>query len=242
MLQVKNLSYKVKKAKGSFQLQDISFEMEEGYMMCLLGRNGAGKTTLLDMIYGLIKPDSGEVLWDGKNIRKNPAIFRNAVAYMGMEDGCFNGRSMDENKAFLGLLYENFDSEIYEQYMELFELEESDRTKPYGELSTGQKRKFQLAFALARKPRFFIMDEPFASLDPVVKVDLLEVLHESVTREHMGILLSTHLVEDISDMVDYIGILEEGRMTVFGDRERVLEDYGSNSLRELILEKGRNNQ
>jgi ABC-2 type transport system ATP-binding protein len=85
-----------------------------------------------------------------------------------------------------------------------------------------------------------ILDEPLANLDPVIKVDLMELLHRKAMEDNMGILISTHLVEDISDMVDFIGIMDDGEMKIFGDRESVFETFNSESLRELLLDMGRN--
>jgi ABC-2 type transport system ATP-binding protein len=240
MLQVKSLNYKVKNAGGSFAIKDVSFDLEDGYMMCLLGRNAAGKTTLLDMIYGMITQDSGEVLWQGRNVWDNLYEFHKHVAYIGDSNWCFTEKGMDENVAVLSLLYDEFDQKLYDEYIRLFGLTEADRKQAYSDLSTGQKRQFQLAFSLARRPNLMILDEPLANLDPVIKVDLMELLHRKAMEDNMGILISTHLVEDISDMVDFIGIMDDGEMKIFGDRESVFETFNSESLRELLLDMGRN--
>lgn len=239
MLQVNNLCYAVNKRTNGFAIQDISFSLEEGYVMCLLGRNGSGKTTLLNMIYGMLTPDSGDVLWQGKNTLDNHYDFLSDVAYIGEKDWCFQHKNTDENADILSLLYKDFEFKLYNEYMKLFGLTDADRSKPYTELSTGQKLQFQLAFSMARKPKLMLLDEPMANLDPVIKMDLTDVLHKKVTGDNMGIIISTHLVDDISDITDYIGILENGKMKIWGDREAVFERYNSESLRELLLDAGR---
>ncbi len=89
--------------------KDISFSLEQGYIMSLLGKNGSGKTTLLNIIYGLITPDSGEVLWQHENAFDNRYAFHNDIAYIGeKKNWCFEYKSLNENVAFLSLLYENF--------------------------------------------------------------------------------------------------------------------------------------
>lgn len=240
MIEVKNLSYKEKKSKNGFSINNISFKLEDGYIMSLLGKNGSGKTTLLNLIYGMFKNDSGEVLWNGNviNIDNNYA-FRCDVAYVGGEEWCFSSKSADENIELLKYLYTDFDMELYEKYLKYFELKESDRRKKYSKLSTGQAMLFQIAFALARKPKLVIMDEPMANLDPIIKVDIMELLQKKVEEENMSIIISTHLLEDITDVTDYIGIIENGKMTEFDNREVIFEKYNADGLREVFIESVR---
>lgn len=240
MIDVKNLSYKEMKSKEKFSLNNISFKLEDGYIMSLLGKNGSGKTTLLNLIYGMIKSDSGEVLWDGNVInRDNYYEFKTEVAYVGGEQWCFSSLSVNENVELLKYLYADFDIKLYEEYLKYFDLKGSDGRKEYSELSTGQMMLFQIAFALARKPKLLIMDEPMANLDPVVKVDIMELLQKKVEKENMSIIISTHLVEDISDMTDYIGIIDNGSLIEFDNREVIFDKYKAEGLRDILIKAGK---
>lgn len=245
MVEVCNVSYRARGYRNDFSLNNVQFKLEDGYLMCLLGRNGAGKTTLLQTVYGMVWPDGGEIRWqfEGDHTRqvltkKNLQKFHQLAAYAGGEAWCFEEYSMLQNKELLAALYPQFDEQLYGEYLSFFSLREEEERKHYADLSTGQKMQFQIAFALARKPKLLLLDEPMANLDPVVRTDLLEALQDCVARWNMGIILSTHLVDDISDMADYIGILEQGRLTDFGDREVVLQRYGSENLRNLLLTYG----
>lgn len=223
MLVVKNLNYRANK---KFSIRDISFSLEKGYMMCLLGKNGAGKTTLLELLYGMLRPDSGSV------------EAQEQTAFVGGEDWCFPSWTMEHNRRQFALLYPNFDEGLYQEYLTLFGMEAEAENQQYSDLSTGQKMQFQIAFALAHKPGLLLLDEPMANLDPVARTDMMELLHQKVAREGMSVIISTHLVDDISDMVDYIGILDDGNMTDFGDRDALLEEYASTGVRDMLLSHG----
>lgn len=240
MIEVKNLSYKEKKSKKDFSINNISFKLEDGYIMSLLGKNGSGKTTLLNMIYGMFKSDSGEVLWNEKVINiDNNYDFKCDVAYVGGEEWCFETKSINDNVNMLKHLYKDFDEKLFDEYVKYFDLKESDRCKEYSELSKGQKMLFQIAFALARKPKLLIMDEPMANLDPVVKIDIMELLQKKVEKENISIIISTHLVEDISDMTDYIGLIDNGNLIEFDNREEIFDKYKAEGLRDILIKAGK---
>ncbi|MBQ3545035.1 MAG: ABC transporter ATP-binding protein [Lachnospiraceae bacterium] len=237
MIEARNLSYKEKKSKNDFSIDNVCFKLEDGYIMSLLGKNGSGKTTLLNLIYGMLKSDSGEVLWNGEVVNgDNGYDFKCDVAYVGGEDWCFLSKSINDNVEILKCLYEDFNVELYEEYLKYFDLKESDRTKEYSKLSTGQMMLFQIAFAMARKPKLLIMDEPMANLDPVVKVDIVELLQQKVAKDNMSVIISTHLLSEISDVTDYIGIIENGKMTEFDNREVIFDKYNAEELREIFIE------
>lgn len=296
MLKVENFGYKYGKSK--FEIKDVNFSLEDGYLMCLVGKNGAGKTTLLKGIYGLLEPESGAVTYNnvcvvegkrncqianhtqnnhingsmesrndekgsqvegdrgisagqtnGSNARGeangrktdrleksgNLCAYHREAAFVGNVTWFFEDFSMEENANALKSLYTSFDEKEYARLLQLFGLQVQESKKKYVELSTGEKMLFQLAFVMARHPRLLLLDEPFANLDPIVKVDLAQLFQEKIQQENVQIILSTHLVDDISDMVDYIGVVKDGQMVKFGDREAIFEGSGVDGLREYIL-------
>lgn len=233
MLEVKNIAYYYKR-KG-FRIHDVNLKLEEGYFAVLLGNNGAGKTTLLRTIYKMYQPKRGEILWNGEKItNRNLHQYRREAAYIEDGNWCMEWQTVLENVEMLKDIYDTFNKTAFYEYLKAFDFGENLMNKKYEDLSKGEQMKFQVAFVLARHPKLVIMDEPFPNLDPVVKTDLIEVLHQNVMNHEMSVLLSTHLVEDITDLTDYIGIMDEGKMKAFGDREEILSLYHSDNLREIL--------
>ena len=104
------------------------------------------------------------------------------------------------------------------------------------ELSTGQKRKFQIAFALSYQPKFLLLDEPTANLDPHDRVELLELLQGLLAEEDIGVIMSTHLTGDLDRIADYICVLDKGEQLIYMDREELVDQYGEIELSQLLLQ------
>lgn len=236
MIEIKDMEFRygsVTKKEKKFEVKDASLKLEKGYISCLLGRNGAGKTTLLSLMYGMLKPKKGELLWDGKPVTKNNLTeYRQNVAYIG-ESWCLQGLTVDHNIEMLSGFYPSFDKTYFDSLMKLAG---ADRVREslFGKLSKGEKVKVEIAFALARRPKYVILDEPLANIDPVFKIDILDILQKGVSDNEIGILLSTHLLDEISDMVDYINVMEDGRITTSGTRFEVLGEDGNAQLRDVF--------
>lgn len=239
MLEVQNLSYSTK----TFSMENVSFSLDDGYLMTLLGRNGAGKTTLFDLVYGRIEPLSGKVLWNDIDVTGMKAIdilYHDEVAYVGGRSWCIDGIGAGENIKLLSCLYSRWDQKHFDEMLEMMEFTKEEYTTKFEELSTGKQMQLQLAFALARHPKLLLLDEPMANLDPVVKTDIWELLIRTIEKENISIIISTHLVEEVNDITDYIGLLDNGRLVKFGDREQILHDDLGNknkNLRELLEEE-----
>ena len=217
MLEVQNLSYSTK----TFSMENVSFSLDDGYLMTLLGRNGAGKTTLFDLVYGRIEPLSGKVLWNDIDVTGMKAIdilYHDEVAYVGGRSWCIGGIRADENIRLLSCLYSRWDQKHFDEMLEMMEFTKEEYTT-----------KFEV-----------LLDEPMANLDPVVKTDIWELLIRTIEKENISIIISTHLVEEVNDITDYIGLLDNGRLVKFGDREQILNDDLGNknkNLRELLEEE-----
>ncbi|MBD5106134.1 MAG: ABC transporter ATP-binding protein [Lachnospiraceae bacterium] len=234
MLSVKNISYNY--SKKGFGIKDINIDLADGYFTTLLGKNGAGKTTLLKLMYKMLLPKSGEIIWNGEEIGpKNLCDFKKDVAYVDDSGWCRESLTLNENVDLFSGMYEQFDTKEFEDYLNKFELDCNLDEKHFSELSKGEQMKYLIAFALARKPKFLIMDEPFTNLDPIVKTDLIEAIHQKVMNDNMGVIMSTHLVEDVSNITDYVVIMEEGKVKLFGDRDTVMTDKSVMSFRELMV-------
>lgn len=222
MLDVCNLNYKIRGEKSNFTINNINFSLDDGYMMGLLGRNGAGKSTLLRLLYGVLKSDNGNITFQGEDLGKNIAGIRQNMAYVGDEDIFFESYSIIENARIFGELYKKYNNEDFLGYMNKFAFDDNVLNKRIYELSTGRKKLVYLAFVLARHPKLLLLDEPMGNLDTVYRMEFVELLQKLISIENISVIISTHLIDDIEDIADYIGILENGRMKIFGDREEVL--------------------
>lgn len=259
MIQCNNLHFHYKNKKSGFQIQDVSLRIEPGYFTCLLGHNGAGKTTLLKLLYGMLMPENGDVSFEWEEISSetrydsreiagsdssecfekekltlhNIDTYHQICAYIG-EEWCIPFLSVKDNVEMLSALYPDFDETLYESLLEKFGFNESDTL--YFRLSTGQQMKVQLCFQLARRPKYIILDEPLANLDVVAKRDIIEVLQQGINEWNMGVLMSTHLLDEISDVVDYIAVIETGRLCEYGEREEIFSKHDADSLRDVMKE------
>lgn len=240
MLEVKNLTSSIIESGITdhkfFKIENASFTLEDGYICALLGKNGSGKTTLLNLMYGNVLKKSGSVSFNGVELnKKTRAKFRNDVALITNDVWYFADKSLNENVMFLSMMYEGFDENLFREYMKRFEFPETDFNKPVGELSTGQKVQFDIAFAAARRPKLMLMDEPFANLDPVVKVDIMEIIQELVSENNMSVIISTHLIDEIDNVVDYVAVIDGGKLVKFGDRVSLIDNNNYKSIEEILL-------
>ena len=132
----------------------------------------------------------------------------------------------------LSVLYPEFDRKLYGSLLKKLDFNEPDTL--YFRLSTGQQMKVQLCFQLARRPKYIILDEPLANLDVVAKRDIIEVLQQGIKEWDMGVMLSTHLLDEISDVFDYIAVMEEGRLCEYGQRDEIFARHDTDSLRDVM--------
>lgn len=237
MLQVKNIEYTVRSQMGNptkFKISNVNFTLEPGYIMCLLGKNGSGKSTLLQLLYGMQPVDQGSIQWHEQEVHSNSSLIRQDVAYIGEDTGFFKYRTIQENIEILGVLYPKFDYEEWKGYLKQFGLKYITKEQTFIELSTGQRRLIQLAFALARSPKLLLLDEPTANLDPVFRIELMDLLQKRIETQSMSVIISTHIMDEIEEITDYIGVMCKGEMVLFGDRESVLEQKNIASLDKLL--------
>ncbi|MCR5586173.1 MAG: ABC transporter ATP-binding protein [Lachnospiraceae bacterium] len=160
------------------------------------------------------------------------AEYHARVAYVGMP-WCIKTLSIRENVEFFSPLYPNFDENLFYEMMEKFGVSE-ELNQVYMALSKGQQVKSEIAFAIARNPEYIIMDEPLANLDPVVKTEIVNVFIELARNRGIGLCISTHLVEEVSDIVDYVALIENGELVEYGDRETVFEKHETTRLRDVV--------
>ena len=205
--------------KGKFKLDDISFSLPEGYIMGLAGANGAGKTTLIDYIMNEKKRYSGTIKVAGYDIRDNHGYMKQFIGFVSDENRFFEDRTPNQNMDLFSRFYQSFDKEIFHQAMK-------DMGVPGGatlsKLSRGERMKFQMAFAMACKPKLYLLDEVTAGMDPVFRVDFFKLLHKVIEDEQATVLMTSHIESEMEQKMDYLGILDNGKLVKFGESLDVL--------------------
>ena len=215
---------------------DVSFSMRTGQVTGLLGPNGAGKTTVFYMIVGFIKPSAGKVFLEEHEISKMP-MFRRArlgVAYLPQEPSVFRKLSVAEN--ILAVLETRADLDRVARKRRLAELLaefgiEAIARQPAYTLSGGERRRTEIARALAIDPKYLLLDEPFAGIDPIAVHEIKGIVRR-LSASGIGVLITDHNVRDTLDITHEAHIINLGRILVSGDREAIL---ASELAREIYL-------
>jgi lipopolysaccharide export system ATP-binding protein len=215
---------------------DLSFSMTTGEVVGLLGPNGAGKTTVFYIIVGFIRPTDGSVSMDGVDISALP-MYRRArlgIAYLPQEPSVFRRLSVEDNiRAVLETRVDASDvrkRELLEELLEEFGIAKLRRQKAYT-LSGGERRRTEIARALALEPKFLLLDEPFAGIDPIAVHEIKSIVRR-LSEAGIGVLITDHNVRDTLEITHRAHIINLGSIVVSGDREAVL---ASETAREIYL-------
>ena len=216
-------------------LHDVSLNVHQGEVVGLLGPNGAGKTTCFYSVMGLVKPDSGRIYLDGQDITELP-MYRRAIlglGYLPQETSIFRGLSVEENiRAVLEVSEPDSTARAarLEQLLEEFGLT-GLRESPAMALSGGERRRCEIARALAAEPSIMLLDEPFAGIDPISIADIRDLVKELKKRD-IGVLITDHNVRETLDIVDRACIIYDGQVLFAGTPEALVADQ---EVRRLYL-------
>lgn len=216
-----------KSYKGRQVVKDVSIELNQGEIVGLLGPNGAGKTTSFYMIVGLVKPDSGSVYLDDKEITKQPMFKRSqmGIGYLPQEVSVFRKLTVEDNiMAILEMtkLNKKERHEKLEKLLDEFRLTQV-RKNMGGSLSGGEKRRTEIARALATDPKFVLLDEPFAGVDPIAVEDIQSIVAD-LKKRNIGILITDHNVQETLSITDRAYLLFEGSILKSGTAEDLAAD------------------
>ncbi len=217
----------VKSYKGREVVKGITVEVEQGEIVGLLGPNGAGKTTSFYMIVGLVKPNGGQIFMDKKNITKYPMYKRaqNGIGYLAQEASVFRKLSIEDNILSvlqMTKLSKKEQRAKMEQLIEEFGL--SHIRKSRGDLlSGGERRRTEIARALATNPNFILLDEPFAGVDPVAVEDIQRIVAQ-LKDKNIGILITDHNVQETLAITDHTYLMFEGSILKHGVPEDLAAD------------------
>lgn len=217
----------VKRYRTRTVVKDVSFEVEQGEIAGLLGPNGAGKTTSFYMIVGLIQPNAGKIYLDDEEITNEPVYKRaqKGIGYLAQEASVFRRLSVEDNiKAVLEMT--NLSKEEQRMRVEslLNEFGLQKIRKSLGiQLSGGERRRTEIARALALKPKFILLDEPFAGVDPIAVEDIQEIVSK-LKDKNIGILITDHNVHETLSITDRAYLLFEGEILKAGTARELAED------------------
>ncbi len=209
-------------------VKNVSFSMQSGDITGLLGPNGAGKTTSFYMIVGFIKADGGEVMIDGQNITALPMHKRSrlGLAYLPQEASIFRKLSVDDNIRLVLQTQKHMTKserqDMHEKLISDFGLEKV--RKQYGyTLSGGERRRTEIARSLATSPKFLLLDEPFAGIDPKAVYEIKQIIRR-LAASGIGILITDHNVRDTLEITTTAHIISDGEILVSGTKEELLNN------------------
>ena len=232
-IEVINLSksYKTKKA-----VNNISFKIDENEIVGLLGPNGCGKTTTIGMILGLLKPTSGQVLINGKNIENNKISILHKMNFISPYIELPKKLTVKQNLIVYGKLYniKNLNERInfLSEKLRLGDLLD----KITGELSSGQKNRVSLAKALINDPTVLLLDEPTAALDPETADFIRTFLEKYREEKKISVLLASHNMDEVKRLCNSVMMMKDGNIVDGGTPEDLIEKYGQKNLEEVFLE------
>ena len=225
----------VKSYKRRMVVDGVSLGVRRGESVGLLGPNGAGKTTCFYMITGLVPPDSGQISLDGHDITNMP-MYRRArlgIGYLPQEASIFRGLSVEDNiRAVLEIVEPNRKERVrqLDELLDEFKISHL-RKSPSIALSGGERRRCEIARALASKPAFMLLDEPFAGIDPIAVGDIQELVRH-LTRRGIGVLITDHNVRETLGLIDRAYILATGKVLTHGSPQEIVNNA---DVRRLYL-------
>lgn len=218
ILEVKNLRKEFK----NFILDDISFNLEPGYIMGFIGPNGAGKSTTIKLIMNLLKKNSGEIKVFGKDHIKFEKEIKDRIGFVYDENYYYEDLTINQMKSIVASFYSRWDDHQFNYYIHEFGLNPKVKIKT---LSKGMKMKFSLAIALSHHADLIIMDEPTSGLDPVFRREILDILYNIIQDDGKSIFFSTHITTDLEKIADYITFINDGKIIFSKTKDEVMERY-----------------
>ena len=228
------ISHVTKKYGNKKALDDVSFEVKGGEIFAFIGHNGAGKTTLIKSIVGIHDFDEGEILINGKSIKKEPVECKKIMAYVPDNPELYeNMKAID----FINFICDMYDvsastrEKNIKKFAEMFEMTDALNNE-IKSFSHGMKQKVALMAALAHEPKVLIMDEPFVGLDPKAIFDMKELMREMV-KDGKTIFFSTHILDVAEKLCDRVAIVKKGQIVKVGTMKSV---KGDKSLEKVFLE------
>lgn len=232
MIEIKNLTKVYNKEKRA--IDNVSFTINDGEIFAFIGHNGAGKTTTIKAIVGILDFEEGDILINGKSIKKEPIECKKQIAYVPDNPDLYENMKAIDYIRFICDMYdvpENKRIEKLDKYATMFELKENLNNE-ISSFSHGMKQKVALIAALVHDPQILIMDEPFVGLDPKAVYDMKEVMKQ-MCKEGKTIFFSTHILEVAEKLCSRVAIIKQGKVVKVGNMNEI---KGDESLEQVFLE------
>ncbi len=228
---------KISKNFGKHKVVDeISFTIEKGELFGLLGPNGAGKSTSISMLSGLMKPSSGRILVNGKDIAKYPKEGKRCIGLVPQDIALYPTLSAQDNLYFWGRMYGLSGKRLKEEVdrvLKIANLEERRKDIVKG-FSGGMKRRINIAAALLHRPQLLIMDEPTVGIDPQSRNSILETVKE-LNEEGMSVIYTSHYMEEVEFLCNRIGIIDLGKLLMVEEKEKLKQEIMGSECIELKI-------
>ena len=220
LLEVEGLTKKYPK----FALKNVSFSLDQGRIMGLIGKNGAGKSTTLKCMLNMVCPDKGTIKMLGHDFRQDEESCKQNIGVVLGSIQFYQDKKLQTITSVTKRFYQNWDDTAYQKYMSMFELDEQKQVK---QLSEGMKVKYLIALALSHNAKLLIFDEPTSGLDPVAREDLLELFQQLVKDGNRSILFSTHITSDLDKCADDITYIKNGEIIASADKSSFIQTFQS---------------
>lgn len=226
LIEIKNIT---KTFENKKVLNGISFSINKGEIFGIIGQSGAGKTVFLKALIGFYKPDSGDILFEGKSVFRHQKEIMKTVGFASQRHSIYPDLSLKENLKYFGRLYGMKTSAIEENSKRVLELVElTDYAhKLAGKLSGGMQRRLDIACAMVHSPKILILDEPEAGLDPVLRKHIAELI-QKIKKEGTTVILSSHFMNEIEPLCDRVAMLKQGVLAAYGSPMELLTKYADN--------------
>lgn len=234
ILEIKDISKKY----SDFELDNVSFNLDRGYVMGFIGPNGAGKSTTIKLIMNLIRKDSGYIKVFGLDSVKDEKEIKERIGFVYDNSYFYEELTCENMKKIIAPFYKRWDEKLYKKYMDEFSL---PRDKKIKELSKGMRMKYSIILALSHNAELIIMDEPTSGLDPIVRAEILDIFRNIIQDENKSLIFSSHITTDLEKIADYITFVNNGKIIFSGEKDSIIESYGivkgDNELLDRDIEK-----
>lgn len=214
----------VLKRRRTKTIGPIQLSIPQGYIVALVGPNGSGKSTLLNMMIQTVFPDEGEVTWFGESYSKElPIEVRKQMAFVPEQLSVEEQQmTADQAAAFRASWYDNWDGYFFDELMSRFDVPRGVKLR---KMSKGERRKFEIAAALAPRPKLLLLDEPSSGLDPFAWKQMIDQLHKLMKSIDTTIILSTHVVDEIRRLADYVILIHHGKLLGMVEKDSLLDNW-----------------
>ena len=212
----------LRKTYPGFSLGPLDLVLPSGCILGLVGENGAGKSTTIKLILDMISRDSGSITVLGRDNRKDLHLSKEEIGVVLDDVGIPDCMDVSKVGKVMSHIYQNWDQKVYEDYLDKLSIPTG---KVFKEFSRGNKMKLGIAIALSHGAKLLILDEATSGLDPVVRDEVVTLLHEFTRDPDHSILISSHIVSDLEKLCDYIAFLHKGKLLLYEEKDVLMAEY-----------------